>query len=336
MPVPCPARRSRALPAAPSRRKRSAGTQPLHQHPPQACPGLTAPTNPHCFRATPHHRPLGSPEQEAPRGDRAGPRCPGLSRTHPGGNLGAQRGTTGSPRQHLRRAPMPHPTPRVCPGARRVHMGPSPPRTHWGPQQRWKGSQGPRPSAGRARAQGATLPERGSSSGPALVRTAPSRAQPASPRCPDVSSGRRPPPPAAAPGGLPTGLGHRNPSLLLGTAGLPQPGMTQDPQPLDRQEVSLRGRGPGHLWRPTALTGPRPIPWPSPQDGRRPNCAVPPAWITGVSSMPQQGGPPSPAADLRGSTQVQGVPCKAGGRKQSPWVEAHHSQPAPGGLQDRV
>lgn len=92
------------------------------------------------------------------------------------------------------------------------------------------------------------------------------------------------------------------------------PGMTQDPQPLDRREVSLRGRGPGHLWRPTALTGPRPIPWPSPRSGRRPNCTVPPAWIlTGRHQHhPNREGAPHPLLQTPGEhTGAQSRECLA-------------------------
>lgn len=55
-------------------------------------------------------------------------------------------------------------------------------------------------------------------------------------------------------------------------------------------------------------------------------------------ASPQQGGgPTSPAADARGAHRCseQGVPCRAGGRKQSPWVEALQPANPKGGLQDR-
>lgn len=319
-------------------KRRGAGTPTSPSTPTPSLPRADSPPQTHAVSgATPHHRPLGSPEQRRPVGIGAGPRCPGLSRTHPGGEPEAQRGTTGSPRQHLRRAPMPT-RPESAQGPTGAHGALSSPGPHWGPQQRWKGSQGPRPSrSGRAREPPSL--KRGSSSGPALVRTAPSRAQPASPRCPDVSSGRRPPPPAAAPGGLPTRprspqvpsltTWHRRTATAGHDSGPSAPGQTGGEPARSGPWSPLEAHSPDWPQAHTlALTPKRPA-----AQLRCPTSLDPDG--ASAASPQQGGGPTSPAADLRGAHRCKGVPCKAGGRKQSPWVEALQPANPKGGLQDR-
>lgn len=72
--------------------------------------------------------------------------------------------------------------------------------------------------------------------------------------------------------------------------------------------------------RPTALTGPRPIPALTPS-GRLAALSHQPG-SDGASTPTPTGGAPHPLLQTSGSTQVQGVPCKAGGAEAEPLGQA--------------
>lgn len=225
------------------------------------------------------------------------------------GNLRrTQRGTTGSPRQHLRRAPNAHYA-QSLPRARRVHIGPSPPQGPTGGSAEVEGQPGPQAQPERTGLR-ATLPWPVARPVLPWSRTAPSRAQlllPQMPRC--ALAARRPPPPAAAAGGAANqaSVTAQVPSLTTWHRRTAQPGMTQDPPAPGQTGGEPARSGP---WSPLEALLPD---WPqahtlalTPKRPAKLRC--PPAWIlTGASAAsPQQGGPPHPLLQTSGSTQVQG------------------------------
>lgn len=232
-------------------KRRGTGTATSPSTPTPSLPRADSPPQTHAVsRAALHHGPLGSPEQRRPVGIGAGPRYPRLGRTHPGGEPKAQQGTAEPPRQHLCHALMPtHPeSSQGSTGMAEVGGQPGPQAQ---PEQT-----GP----------GAALPELW-----LPVRSCPGQDCPQQSLACFTQMPRHVQRPETTASCSSTKRATNQASVTTGPLAqhlAPQdchlPGMTQDPQPLDRQEVSLRGRGPGHLWRPTALTGPRLIPWPSP------------------------------------------------------------------------
>lgn len=139
----------------------------INTHP--SLPRADSPHKPTLFPgATPHHRPLGSPEQEAPRGAELVqvPGSAGLTQVKPEAEFWGPKTLPCAVRRNAH-------SPRSLPRARRVHMGPSPPQGPTGglPAE-VEGQPGPQAQPERTGTE-PTLPEAWQ-----LVRSCPGPGQP--------------------------------------------------------------------------------------------------------------------------------------------------------------